>query len=221
MNAGLRAFRLLARWRRALGAACAALALTGAVLLLRPTPAPTAEVWVAARPLTALEPIAPGDLILRALPAGAVPDGALEPSHPTVGRSLSGPVGRGEVITRARLADPPARGHGPGMVAAPLRVPDPGVVDLLHPGSRVDVLAAPADPAVATAADFGGTGGPAAAPAVTVVEDRPVIAVPDPGSGGGLGGGSPGGLVLLAVRPDEARALAGHAAGLLSITIRG
>ncbi|WP_333486340.1 Flp pilus assembly protein CpaB [Streptomonospora mangrovi] len=196
------------------------------MLLLRPPPAPTAEVWVAARPLTALEPISAGDLAVRTLPVHAVPEGALSPARSAVGRSLSGPVGRGEVITRARLADPPARGHGPGMVAAPLRVPDPGVVDLLRPGSRVDVLAAAPDPA---AAGFDGArfGGPAAAPAVTVVEDRPVIAVPGPrpdsgaGSGGGAGG-PPGALVLLAVPPHEARALAGHAAGdLLSITIRG
>ncbi|MCK9870951.1 Flp pilus assembly protein CpaB, partial [Nocardiopsis dassonvillei] len=80
----------------------------------------------------------------------------------------------------------------------------------LSPGSRVDVLAA------------GGSGdlAPArAGPAVEVVSDRPVLALPEEESSGGGEGGA---LIVVAATPVEARSLAGHAAGSrLSITIRG
>ncbi|MFC4563614.1 Flp pilus assembly protein CpaB [Nocardiopsis mangrovi] len=203
---------LLARHRRTAGAVCAVLAAVGAVLLIRPPPAATTDVLVAARGLTAVSPIAPGDLVPRSLPAAAVPEHAVPADSDPAGRSLAGPMSRGEVLTRTRLADPPAAAHGPHMVAAPVRVTDPGAVALLRPGSRVDILAAASDPA----ADLGGPG--AARPADTVVADRPVIAVPDPAGSGT----DPGGLLVVAVTPGEARDLAGYAAaGSLSITIRG
>ncbi|MFC3994773.1 RcpC/CpaB family pilus assembly protein [Nocardiopsis sediminis] len=221
-----RAARVLARYRRTAGAVCAVLAAVGAVLLIRPPPAATTDVLVAARDLNGVAPIASGDLVARSLPAAAVPDRAVPAGSDPSGRSLAGPMSRGEVLTRTRLADPPAAAHGPGMVAAPVRVADPGVVALLHPGSRVDILAAASDP---LSADLGG--GPAR-PAETVAADRPVIAVPGrggsgtgPGGSGVEAGGSgadTGGLLVVAVTPREARDLAGYAvAGSLSITIRG
>ncbi|MBB6173548.1 Flp pilus assembly protein CpaB [Nocardiopsis mwathae] len=206
-----RAFVHLARYRRPLGAVCAALALGGAVLIIRPPPAPTVEVLVAARDLTAESPLTAADLTARALPSRAVPDGALRPDSAPVGSGLAGPMRRGEVLTTARVADPPASGYGADLVAAPVRVADPGAVALLHPGSRVDILSA----APAPAADLG-----AAAPAAaTVAANRPVIAVPDEQ---GAISGEAGALILVAVSDDEARALAGRAAAeRLSITIRG
>ncbi|WP_067972134.1 SAF domain-containing protein [Nocardiopsis trehalosi] len=206
------AARLLARHRRLLGAACAALALTGAVLLVRPPPEPAARVVVAARALDARAPLSTGDLTTRTVPARLVPDHAVPAGADLAGRSLAGPLARGEILTRARLADPPARHHGDGLVAAPVRLADPGAAALVRPGSRVDVLAA-ADPSADPSAAFGA--GPAP-PAATVAADRAVIAVPEPAAD------SHGALLLLAVTPAEARALAGHTpAGHLSITIRG
>ncbi|KIH96429.1 SAF domain-containing protein, partial [Streptomonospora alba] len=195
---------------RALGAVCAALALTGAVLLVRPPPTPSTEVLVAARGLDALSALSSGDVAVRALPSEAVPEQALRPGDDPAGRSLTGPVARGEVLTRARIAGPVARGYGPGLVAAPVRLPEDVPTGLLHPGSRVDVLAAGREDAAA----FGGE----PRPARTVVEDRPVISVFEPDAAAGAGGV----LVVLAVRPDEAGALAGHAASSrLSVTLRG
>ncbi|RCV57098.1 SAF domain-containing protein [Marinitenerispora sediminis] len=203
---------VLARRRRPIGAACAALAVAGAVLLLRPPAPPTTEVLVAARDLTALEPLGDGDTAVRAVPRDTVPAGALGPSENPAGNALTAPVRRGEVLTTARIADPPAAAYGAGMVAAPVRVADPGAVALLRPGSRVDVLAAAQDP---LAAEFGAA---PAAPAEVVVRDRPVIAVP----GADPGGGESGALLLLAVTEEESRSLAGRAvADRLSITIRG
>ncbi|WP_017571195.1 Flp pilus assembly protein CpaB [Nocardiopsis halotolerans] len=203
--------RLLNRYRRAIAALLAAVALVSAVLAVRPPPAPTARVLAASRDLDASGPLTEHDLTVVPLPADAVPGGALAADTETAGLSLNAPVRRGEVITDARLADPPARPYGPGMVAVPVRVADPGAVGLLSPGSRVDVLAAR------------GHDGPLpsrASPAVEVVSDRPVLAVPEEGSVGGPGGG--GSLIVIAATPAEARSLAGHAtASRLSITIRG
>ncbi|MDT0303162.1 RcpC/CpaB family pilus assembly protein [Streptomonospora wellingtoniae] len=203
--------RALSRLRRPLGALCAALALTGAVLLLRPPPTPATEVLVAARRLDALAPLAPGDLAVRALSPAAVPEHALRPRDDPLGRSLTGPVTRGEVLTRARIAGPPAGGYGPGLVAAPVRPAGTLPDGLVRPGSRVDVLAAPGGDAALHRGE--------APSARTVVEDRPVIAVEEPGAADAA---SAGPLLVLAVRPAEARALAGHAGvSRMSVTLRG
>ncbi|WP_017585523.1 CpaB family protein [Nocardiopsis ganjiahuensis] len=208
--------RLLDRHRRAVAAVLAALAAISAVLVLRPPPEPSTEVLVAARDLDAADPLSEGDLTALVLADRAVPDGALEPQAVSPGKdaaglSLNAPVRRGEVLTDARLSDPPALPYGPDLVAVPVRVADPGAVGLLSPGSRVDVLAATGHEEL---------GGPPsrAGPAVEVVGGRPVLAVPAESDRGGEGGA----LILIAATPEEARALAGHATtSRLSVTIRG
>ncbi len=100
------------------------------------------------------------------------------------------------------------RGLRPGQVAAPIRLVDPGVAPLLHPGVRVDVLAAPESAA-----------GPAAtsqALARVVAREVRVLAVASPGAGDS----NLGTLVVLAVSPADAQALAGaEAGGRLSVTL--
>ena len=201
--------RFVDRHRRTLAALLTAAALTAAVLAVRPPPPATVEVLVAARDLDASGPLAAGDLAPASLPTALAPRGALEPDAATAGRSLNAPVRRGEVVTDARLADPPALPYGDGLVAVPVRVADPGAVALLSPGDRVDVLAARGRDEFAPAR---------AGPAAEVVEGRPVLAVPSESDHGGEGGA----LILIAASPQEARELAGHAVdSRLSITIRG
>ncbi|WP_159943995.1 SAF domain-containing protein [Nocardiopsis sp. FR6] len=203
------AARLLNRHRRAVAALLAAAALVSAAWALRPPPVSTTPVLAASRDLDAAAPLGEHDLTALSLPAGAVPEGAVPPGTDTAGLLLNAPVRRGEVITDARLSDPPARPYGPDLVAVPVRVADPGAVGLLSPGSRVDVLAARGHDDLAPAR---------AGPAVEVVTDRPVLALPREAEHGGEGGA----LLLLAATPAEARALAGHAVSArLSITIRG
>ncbi|TQN30280.1 Flp pilus assembly protein CpaB [Haloactinospora alba] len=204
----------LSRHRRAFGTSCAALAFAGAVLLLRPPPEPTTDVLVAAGDVSASSPLAPRDTTVRSLPREAVPDGALPPDTDTDGMSLTGPLRGGEVLTTARVADPPAAEYGADRVAAPVRVADAGALTLLNPGSRVDILAAGEPSAAGFAAEAVGGG-----PAERVVADCPVIAVPEDDR---AGSGETGALLLVAVTPEDARALAGHAASSrLSVTIRG
>ncbi|MFD6950963.1 Flp pilus assembly protein CpaB [Nocardiopsis sp. TSRI0078] len=201
--------RLLDRYRRVLAALLTAAALVSAVLAVRPLPAPTTQVLVAARDLDASGPLTEHDLTELSLPSDAVPGGALAVDARTAGLRLNAPVRHGEVITDARLSDPPARPYGSGLVAVPVRVADPGVVDLLSPGSRVDVLAAGGHDDLTPVR---------AGPAVEVVGDRPVLALPE----GAAPDGEKGALILIAATPAEARSLAGHAtASRLSVTIRG
>ena len=203
--------RLLDRYRRAVAALLAALAAIAAVMVLRPPPEPATEVLVATRDLDASGPLTEADLAGRTVPDRLLPEGALSPDDPPTGLVPNAPLRAGEVLTDARLGDPPAAPYGPDMVAVPVRVSDPGAVALLSPGSRVDVLAAHAMD------DLGGP--PArAGPAVEVVGDRPVLGVPAEDGATGEGGA----LILIAATAEEARALAGHATvSRLSVTIRG
>lgn len=109
--------RFLDRRRRPLAALLGAVALLSTVLVLRPPPEPAGEVLVAAHDLDASAPLTDRDLIPRALPDSALPEGALAPSTEASGRSLNAPVREGEVITDARLSDPPARSYGPDLVS--------------------------------------------------------------------------------------------------------
>ncbi|WP_017627034.1 SAF domain-containing protein [Nocardiopsis chromatogenes] len=202
----------LARHRGAVGTLCAAIALAGAVLLLRPAPEGGAEVVVAARDLSPLDPVAAADLEVRTLPADAVPEGALRPGEEPVGGALTGPVRRGEVLTDARLAVPPAAGYGPGTAAVPVRVADAEAAALVAPGDRVDLVAAPPAVAGAPPGPAPGTGPP---PAV-LAEDRPVVAVPDP-----EGDGAGGAVIVVAAEREEAAALAAASVrGGIALTIR-
>ena len=87
-----------------------------------------------------------------------------------------------------------------GQVAAPVRLVDPGVAPLLHSGDVVDVLAAPESPTGAADAST--------SPARVVAQRVRVLTVSSPGSDTSLGS-----LVVLAVSPDDAAALAGAEAG--------
>lgn len=203
--------RLLDRYRRAVAALLAAFAAIGAVMVLRPPPEPATEVLVAAHDLDATGPVTETDLAGRTVPDRLLPEGALSPEDPPTGLVPNAPVRAGEVLTDARLGDPPAAPYGTDMVAVPVRVFDPGAVALLTAGSRVDVLAAHS---------MDELGGPPAraGPAIEVVGDRPVLDVPAEDAVTGEGGA----LILIAATAEEARALAGHATvSRLSVIIRG
>ena len=103
-------------------------------------------------------------------------------------------------------------GLAAGLVAAPVRLADADVAPLLHVGMRVDVLAA------GSASD---TGLPAATPARVVADDVQVVSVAAAQNGAASAANTSGGtLVVLAVTPADALALAGgEAEGRLSVTL--
>lgn len=171
------------------------------------TAAPTTTVLVAAHDLRGGVSLTRADLHLARLPSGLLPSGALRAVSAALGRSPSGPVRRGEPLTDVRLLGPALlRASGAGaLVAAPVRIADPGAVALLRPGDRVDVIA-------------GAGTAPGGGPARVVAPDLVVIGVPP----GGADGAAEGALVVLAASPAVAARLVGTAAtARLSVTVHG
>lgn len=72
----------------------------------------------------------------------APPDGALSASGLSgiVGRPVSSPVRRGEILTDARILDDSGPNPGPNQVALSIRLDDPAVVGALQPGMRVTLV---------------------------------------------------------------------------------
>jgi Flp pilus assembly protein CpaB len=187
----------LSRHRRLLAAVFAAAAAALGLAAARPH-GDGVRVWVAARDLPAGTTLAARDVAARALPREAVPAGVVRAA---AGRTLSGPVRRGEPLTDARLRSGGLLDeHDPAAVATPIRLADAAVARLVHPGDRVDVLAARSD---------------SPAPARTVASSVPILAVPKPGL-------DPDEGALIVVRTDRTQAAALARASVdsrLSITI--
>lgn len=216
--------RAVSRHRRLVAAGLAAAGVALALHLLAPEPPRTVAVLAAARDLSGGAPLTPGDLREVALPPQVVPAGVLLPGDPRTGGQgrrgavLAGPVRAGEPLTDARLLGPDllARVRSTTqVVAAPVRVADPGSLALVRPGDRIDLLAAE------TGVDQ------AARPARVVATHVRVLALPgsngDGANGSGSDGGEPlggvgaggsvdaggeGGLVVVAVPAETAADLA-------------
>ena len=194
---------VLAR-RRVLAAVLAGLAVLVAVRANAAPPPPTTAVLTAARDLPAGAVVRPDDLTTAAFAPESVPAGVLPRAAAAVGRTTTGPVRAGEPLTDTRLLAPDLLAGYPGMVAAPVRIGDPGTVRLLRVGDRISLIAA----------DPQGEAEP-----VEVAGSVPVIALPRVRSGAptDLSGGA---LVVVAVRSDVARVLAGYAvASFLSAVV--
>lgn len=205
--AGSTVRRVVLRRRRLLAALCAAGAVLAVVRTVAPPPPETVGVLVAARDLPAGAVVASEDLAVSRVPPDVVPEGVV-PREEAVGRTVAGPVRRGEAVTDVRLVAAPLLDGYPGLVAVPVRIPDAGAVGLLAVGDRVDVLVA--DPS-------------ARDEAALVASSAPVIALPDDDAGASatsLAGTFGGRLVVLGATRSVATRLAGAAAwGLLTVTI--
>ncbi|MGH3836875.1 MAG: SAF domain-containing protein [Pseudonocardiaceae bacterium] len=124
-------------------AAAAVLVGVAAVLALAPGRGSAVAVVVAARDLAPGTVLEAAEVTMRGLPAPVVPDGAARTPATVLGRTLAAPVRRGEPLTDVRLTGPdlartvPA---GPDAVSVPLRLADPDIAALLHPGAAVDVV---------------------------------------------------------------------------------
>ena len=193
---------VLAR-RRPLAALCAGVAVLAGVQAVRPAEGATVAVPVATHDLDSGTVLSAGDLSTRRLPVGSAPDG-LE-TH-AVGRTLAGPIRRGEPVTDARLVAPALIAGYPGRVALPVRIADGDVVGLLRVGDHVDLVAA--DPRSGTAS--------------YVAVDVPVVALPAPDEQrvGSSASGVTGRPVVVAAVPSDVDGIAGAAAtDLLSVVI--
>ncbi|MEV6830387.1 SAF domain-containing protein [Amycolatopsis sp. NPDC051102] len=142
--------RLIRRWL----AAC--LLLTGALLLIHPGSARGAPTVLAARDLPSGAALHAADVRLADVPDQARPTGVLSSLDAVDGRLLAGAVRAGEPLTDVRLVTVPAPGE-PGTATVPVRLADAAVAELLGPGRRVDVVAAPEPGAPASVLAGGAT----------------------------------------------------------------
>ncbi|CAM3218894.1 SAF domain-containing protein [Tsukamurella hominis] len=126
--------------RRAAAAALAVLALIVAVTS-RPS-GPQAQVLVAARELGPGGRLTAEDLAVRTVPAELAPQDALTEPDDAVGRSVTGPVGAGEILTGRRVLTDRTAGYiRPGSRLVPVSLQDAATMDLLRAGDVVDVVA--------------------------------------------------------------------------------
>ena len=229
---------IIRRHRRPIAAALVGLAVLCILRGLQPDPPKTVSIVVASSDLPAGHTLAASDVVMRDWPVAFASGAAFGQSQLAVGRMTSGPLAAGEPVGPSRVVSPGllelANGRGrqeTGIVAAPVRLADPGEAALLKPGDRVDVLAASA---VSNDPDPNKTDGGASAAARLIASSAQVIVVPNASesikSGGLLGGGgsrsgsSPldgGSMIVLAVDPATAAALAGAATrSRLSVVLR-
>lgn len=180
-----------ARWhRRTLGIAAAVVCLFASLSALTPPDPETANVLVATRALEAGMQLADADLRVVAMPLTMVPDQAIGDPSEAVGRTLTGTLTSGSVLTRASTLSGRDASDGANEQLVPFRVPDAATVALLHVGDRISVVGATVDGA-----------------AIDLATDVRIAALPTPASGGSFGGES-GALIVVAADPATASRLA-------------
>ncbi|HYZ07140.1 MAG TPA: SAF domain-containing protein [Pseudonocardiaceae bacterium] len=183
------------------------LVLLAAALALTPRVGSTAEVLVvvAAHDLAPGAALDPSAVQLQTLPDGVVPDGSAHSVDDVVGRLLAAPLRRGEPITDVRLTGAALTrsiAADPGAVSVPVRLSDPDVATLLHPGATVDVVS------LSERQDQ----------AVVLARGARVLTVLAPGKGSAA---SAGRLVLVALNPDAATRVAGASLSqAVTVTLR-
>lgn len=216
------------RWARAIRARrrwIAAVFVAGAVAFgidaVSPAPPAVTQIVVAANDLAPGATLASSDLRLADWPVGLVPDAVATSMSQLIGHTLAAGLSRGEAVTSIRLVGPTLASAvlESGRVATPVRLADPTIAALLHPGDRVDLVAAQAgssDPV---------SGGTAPADARVVAPAALVLSVVQPDQGGSVlvgGASTASGLLVVAVTRTEALALArASLLGPLSVLLVG
>ena len=182
--------RLVLRHRRLLAALFAGLAVLLALGALRDEPTGRTVV-VAAHDLASGTRLVADDVRHARLPESAVPEHSAQQVDDVVGRTVAGPMRRGEVITDRRVAHPDRMSGFPaGTVLATIRLADADALSSLGVGDRVDVVAVDPD---------------GEEEAEVVARDLEIVTLPQ---GDDASGGVP---VSVATTPDAALRLAERA----------
>jgi Flp pilus assembly protein CpaB len=133
--------RFVLRHRRALAALFAGLAVLLALGALRAEP-PSRPVVVASRDLPSGTVLTTGDVRLTRLPLWVVPDHSIRATDDAVGRTIAGPMRRGEALTDRRIVRADRMdGYPDGSVLATVRLADASALASLRVGDRVDIVA--------------------------------------------------------------------------------
>ena len=180
-----------ARWhRRSLGTVAAVICLFAVLTLLAPAKPETALALVASHPLAAGTLLTETDLRVSEIPLDYLPEGALVDSAEAVGRTLTGALTAGSVLTTASTLSGRDGSAGPNERLVPFRVPDATTAALLQVGDRITVVGATID----------GT-------AIDLASGVRVAALPTAAGNGSLGGES-GAMVVVTADPQTAATLA-------------
>lgn len=159
------------------------------------------DVITAVRDLTPGTVLTPADVVVSNWDSANVPEGALFETGGVDGRTLTGPVRAGELLTDVRLLGSRTATTALGTEArvVPVHLADAGVSDLLREGDQVDVLT------VEVQED------PNAVPAARVLASGAVVVLVSADAGGSTQRDR---VVLLALPTDDATTVA--AASLVS-----
>lgn len=215
--------RLIRRQRRLIGSVLIAASVYFLITALKPATQTTLELVAASTDLPAGHAIQAADVTTTAWPTSVSHPESFDDRDLAIGRITTGALLAGEPIGPSRVIGPglldvglPQEQAGE-LVAATVRLADPGEVALLKPGDLIDILAARAGGiGEETSAD------PSAGSARVVAEKVRVIVVPDTTSGGdaslfggpsrsSAGGLDSGSMIVLGVDRPTATALAAAA----------
>jgi Flp pilus assembly protein CpaB len=137
--------RLILRHRRPLAALFAGLAVLLALGALRSEP-PSRMVVVAARDLASGTVLTDGDVRQVPMPLSIAPAHSTHLVEDVAGRTVAGPMRRGEVVTDRRVVQADRMdGYPDGTVLATVRLADADALTNLRVGDRIDVVAVGAD----------------------------------------------------------------------------
>lgn len=235
----MHSFRLrLWRLRFLVAALCGGLGVVLLVQVVRPAPPPTAHAVVLVTDVPAGTPLTRADVALVAREAHTVPHGAVTAPDDVEGYEAAVRLEEGQLLTGSLIGtDRPAALAPPDTVVVPVHLPD--TADVLSAGDRVDLLSPPPPdsllpaPRTASAATPTGaaddvadatSGGPPEQVSSGTVLARRALVLPrserGSASGDGILGGvaDPSSILLVAVTPQEAPALA-TASGLAAVLV--
>ncbi|GAA1456166.1 SAF domain-containing protein [Williamsia maris] len=175
-------------------------------------------VMIAAHDLSPGTELSATDLAELRIGPGLLPQGALRMTRDGVGRTVTGPVHRGEVLTDWRLLSPRLPTQlmdDPDARLVPVRLADDAVVRLLRSGDVVDVLTEAPDPersasGVDGVADERDSRAAATSPTASgrvLVRGAVVAVVAAPESRAARGSAAP--VIMLAMGEREAHTVAG------------
>ena len=137
--------RLVLRHRRLLAALFAGLAVLLALGALRDEPTGRTVV-VAAHDIDSGTTLVADDVRHARMPESAAPQHSAQQIDDVVGRTVAGPMRRGEVLTDRRVVHPDRMSGFPaGTVLATIRLADADALSSLGVGDRVDVVAVDPD----------------------------------------------------------------------------
>lgn len=192
---------VLARYRRPLVAALAALTVAVSLSALAPEHTETSPVVVAARDLPSGAVLDASSVRIVHLAREALPPGVLDDVEAVTGQQLAFPAASGSPVASAMLVGPGLlTGTASGTVAVPVRPSDPETIGLLSPGQLVDVVLSE------------GNGYERAVGSEVIARGVPVLWVPTGAADTWLDSGQSAGMVVVAASQQDSAALAGAAA---------